>query len=213
MSAEIVATIAADLAALATRMSARNRTGPILISTDLSPALGKSLAVAIATTSQVVGLVLARSKYRSPLPVGIGETVVLLGEACTQALRHITVAIPELYYQDRLQMSEAATVMHNISCQFAGPLRTMVTYASLDELYGATLSSNATGGRPLSEWRDTNAFQALFSSADSSPISLTTSAVSAARALVTSDPVLQPLAVDVVSAYLSGIAIGTRVSA
>jgi hypothetical protein len=109
--------------------------------------------------------------------------------------------------------------MHGIHCQFAGPLRALITYTSLDEVYGATLSGNAMGARPLSPLRDRNAFAALVEPADPSnradlaPIRITTAAAAAARALIASDPVLLPLAVESVAGRLSDIANGARLEA
>lgn len=212
MTPETVAAIASGLVSLAARLSALDRSGPVLIATGLSPALGSALAGVFRVTRAVVGLVVVNSQYRTPLPQGVGEAAVLLAEASSQALRHISVALPDYAYQDRLQLSQASTVMHSVTCQFAGPLRSLVTYASLDDLYGATLSSNAMGGRPLSPLRSVNAFDALFRQDDAGLVSLTTSAVASARSLIGSDPVLLPFTVDTVAAYLSSISTGTSVT-
>lgn len=213
MTPEIIAIIASGLSALAARMAVGDRSGPVLIAFDLSPALATALAGSIRVARDVSQAAVERAAYRKPLPAGLGETAALLCEANAQALRHMAVAVSAQQYQDRLQLSEAATIMHNIHCQFAGPLRALVTYSSLDEVYGATLSSNAMGGRPLSTLRGQNAFQHLVESADGAPISITTGAAMAAQALIASDPVLLPLGVEAVASHLSEIASGARLTA
>lgn len=208
-----MARIASGLVALANRMSVGDHSGPLLIAGDIAPALATALKNAIRVARDASQRVVAGATYRKPLSPGLGETTAMLCEAIAQALRHIGSEVPVGRYHDRMQLSEAASSLHNVYCQFAGPLRRLVTYSSLDDVYGATLSSNAMGGRAISSFREKNAFQELMNSVTVSPVAMDTSASSSVHALVSSDPVLRPLGADAVAGHLSAIAEGARVTA
>lgn len=209
---ELTALIADGLSALSLRLSRRTMNGALAIASVVHPSLPSVLRGVLGLADFAVNAVVSASRYRQPLPHGMGEACASLCESAAQAMRHIGAALPPEHYHDRLQMSHAATALHNVYVQLRGPLRYLVTYADLDDVYGATLSSNASGGRRLSPLRDQNAFQALMEAGGRAPLFIGTQAAGAMDALIASDPVLRPLSATSISGYLSDIATGTRIT-
>lgn len=203
--------IASGLATLSSRLSRGVASDPLFVAAGVSAPLASVLEDVIRLAKRSTDIVLASSKYRRPLAQGLAAACAVLCEATSQALRHISAAIPDDRYPDRLQLSNAATVFHGVASQFHGPLRALVTYSDLDVVYGATMASNALGGRPISPIKNDNAFEEIFGAVEKSPIFINTDASHAARALVRSDPILAPLHVDAVASYLAAIANGTRI--
>lgn len=208
---EITAAIASGLVSLAGRMSVRDKSGIMQVAANLSLGLPGPLRSAVALARATTQAVADRSSYRAPLVPGLGDAAAALCESAAQAMRHIAAAVAPNDYPSRLQLSEAASILHNVFVQLGGPLRQFETYTALDEVYGASLSSNAGGGLPLSPLRGSNAFQRLVDAADRSPVSITTNASQSISQLIRSDPVLLPLPVESLVVHLSAIVGGVRV--
>ena len=137
--------------------------------------------------------------------IGIAKDLAHAGSVVFWTFASIA-AIPSVL---KARLSDVASAFSELRCIFGNSLRPRSVYENYDGIYGASNCSSTTGGRMPSVYANANVFDLI--QPRSSPVQMSSSAISSTQALRISDPVLAPMPIPEIGRHLGNIANGVSV--
>lgn len=119
--------------------------------------------------------------------IGFASDIAKVGSNINRTVSAIA-GIPD---NIKASISKIASAYSEAYCIFRNSLRPRQTYNDYSDLYGASNCSSTTGGRPASDYINSNAFELI--QPERGPVMLTSGAQSAITTLGNADPVLAPV--------------------
>ncbi len=164
----------------------------------------------MAATNKLYGAVLALDRTVLGVTGSILSIATVTAQAGMNLFRSVAL-IASLPAQVRGQFMAVAATYSGIVCLLAKALRAATTWDDYSALYGASNCSSTSGGRPLGQFPGVNPLLTLLPPPPAAPATLTAPAQLSASALAGSDPVLAPMALDVLGNHAATVAAGLEV--
>jgi hypothetical protein len=146
---------------------------------------------------------------------GIASSIINVARTIAQAgtnLMHTITSIMAMPGKIKAMFMGIASAFTNIACTLKNAFGANVVYQDYTPLFGASNCSSTAGGKPISEYRNTNPFYAIAPSAGQSPVSINASAQSSLTTLAKADPVLSPMTPAQLASHVTTINNGVAVT-